>query len=165
MTPAKSSVMRATSSGAIHGFVKSPGHAMVDLGDIPGSVENRATCINNQGIIGGWCRDKFLYKACRWLKIGEAYQVTVLRHNEIFTGLTMPDIWWAKKYHAMVKTPGGLVDLGPLPGGSQSTATGINNANTIVGFSLDRLLNPHRLLLALLQWLIFDGDIPVWGHQ
>ena len=42
----------------------------------------------------------------------------------------------------MVKTPGGLVDLNTLPGGSQSTATGINHANTIVGFSLDSSYTP-----------------------
>ena len=112
---------------------------MVDLGDIPGSVENRATCINNQGIIGGWCRDKvFQYKACRWLKIGEAYRVTVLLDNATFYGINDAGYLVGKdKYQgAIVKTPGGFVGLGPMLGGSQSIATGINSANTIVGFSL-----------------------------
>lgn len=130
----------ATSSGAIHGFVKSPGHAMVDLGDIPGSAENRASCINNQGTIGGWCRDRvFVYKACEWLKIGDVYQSTVLLDDASFYGINDAGYLVGKtKYPrgAIVKTPGGFVSLPPILGEIEATATGINSANTLVGFSL-----------------------------
>lgn len=64
-------------NGATHAFVKSPGQAMVDLGNIPGSTENRAACINNQGIIGGWYRDSsFINHGCEWIKVGDVYQRT-----------------------------------------------------------------------------------------
>lgn len=129
-------------NGATHAFVKSPGQAMVDLGNIPDSTENRAACINNQGIIGGWYRDKslgyFVYHGCEWLKVGDVYQLTVLPETiRSVYGINEAGYLVGGEYHAMVKTPGGLVDLNTLSGGSQSTATGINRANTIVGFSLD----------------------------
>jgi len=122
---------------ATHAFVKSPGQAMVDLGKIPGSTENRATCINNQGIIGGWYRDSsFIYRACTWEKVGDVYQMTVLPETiRSVYGINDAGYLVGGEYHAMVvKPPGDPVDLEPLAGGSQSTATGINSANTIVGF-------------------------------
>ncbi len=133
-----------TAGGAIHAFVKSPGQNMVDLGNIPGSTENRAACINSQGIIGGWYRDNaFVYHACEWMKIGDVYQLTVLPEDiRSVYGINAAGYLVGGEYHAMVKTPGNLVDLGTLPGGSQSTATGINDANTIVGFSLDSGYTP-----------------------
>lgn len=135
-----------TVSGATHAFVKSPGQAMQDLGAIiPDSNENRATCINNQGVIGGFYRDNSLvFHGCKWEKIGDDYQLTVLPDGiRSVYGINAAGYLVGGEYHAMVKTPGGLIDLGTLPGGSQSTATGINNANTIVGFSLDSGYNPQ----------------------
>ncbi|MCX5889214.1 MAG: hypothetical protein NTY36_07160 [Deltaproteobacteria bacterium] len=122
---------------ATHAFVKSPGQAMVDLGNIPGSTENRASCINNQGIIGGWYRDSsFVYHACEWVKNGDVYQLTVLPETiRSVYGINEAGYLVGGEYHAMVvKPPGDPVDLEPLSDGSQSTATGINSANTIVGF-------------------------------
>jgi probable HAF family extracellular repeat protein len=132
---------------ATHAFVKSPGQAMVDLGNIPGSTENRASCINNQGIIGGWYRDKpadfFVYHGCEWIKVGDVYQLTTLPETiRSVYGINDAGYLVGGEFHAMVKTPEDLVDLGTLAGGSQSTATGINSANTIVGFSLDSSYTP-----------------------
>jgi probable HAF family extracellular repeat protein len=132
---------------ATHAFVKSPGQDMVDLGNIPDSTENRAACINNQGIIGGWYRDRslgyFVYHGCEWLKVGDVYQRTDMDETmRSVYGINDAGYLVGGEYHAMVKTPEGLVDLNTLPGGSQSTATGINRANTIVGFSLDSSFTP-----------------------
>jgi probable HAF family extracellular repeat protein len=126
---------------ASHAFVKSPGQAMVDLGIISGSTESRAACINNQGIIGGWYSEHslgyFVYHGCEWLKVGDAYQRTDMDETmRSVYGINDAGYLVGGEYHAMVKTPEGFVDLLTLPGGSQSTATGINRANTIVGFSL-----------------------------
>ena len=132
---------------ATHAFVKSPGQDMVDLGIIPGSTESRAACINNQGIIGGWYRDSsleyFVYHGCEWLKVGDVYQRTDMDETmRSVYGINDAGYLVGGEYHAMVKTPEGLVDLLTLPGGSQSTATGINRANTIVGFSLNSSSTP-----------------------
>jgi probable HAF family extracellular repeat protein len=125
-------------NGPIHAFVKSPGQDMVDLGIIPGSTESRAACINNQGIIGGWYRDSSsVYHGCEWLKVGDVYQRTDMDETmRSVYGINDAGYLVGGEYHAMVKTPEGFVDLGTLLGSSQSTATGINRANTIVGFSL-----------------------------
>jgi probable HAF family extracellular repeat protein len=122
---------------ATHAFVKSPGQAMQDLGNIPGSTENRASCINNQGIIGGWYRDSsFVYHGCEWIKVGDVYQLTTLPETiRSVYGINDAGYLVGGEFHAMVKTPGDLVDLETRPGSAQSTATGINHANTIVGFS------------------------------
>jgi probable HAF family extracellular repeat protein len=132
-----------TSGGARHAFVKSPGQAMVDLGDIPGSTESHATGINHNGIIGGWYRDSGGDHACAWSKIGGIYQRTDLGVGTASAVYGVNEagylVGYFSGYHACVFPPGGGAphDLGALPGQPNSLALGINSARTIVGYSAD----------------------------
>jgi probable HAF family extracellular repeat protein len=132
-----------TAGGVKHAFVKSPGQTMVDLGlIIPGSGESRARCINNSGVIGGFFNITG-YHACVWVPSSGGYLWTSLGgdNSEVYgmndtavVGLAYIDIY----SHAYVKPQGGEGhDLGIPTGYIESRATGINNANTIVGYLSD----------------------------
>ena len=81
---------------------------MVDLEISPaGTEEPCPTCINNQGIIGGWYRDSsFVYHACEWMKVGDVYQRTDLNETiRSVYGINDAGYLVGGEFHAMVKTP------------------------------------------------------------
>jgi probable HAF family extracellular repeat protein len=130
--------------GVIHAFVKSPGQAMVDLnlGLPPGSGEGRAKCINNSGVVGGYFHDGTGNHACVWVPSGGQYLWSSLGGinsqisdiNDAGDVAGMSDV--LGNSHAYVKPKGGTgQDLGMLPGDFGSWARGINNSQTIVGYS------------------------------
>jgi len=132
--------------GALHAFVKSPGQAMVDLGNIPGSTESHAPGINNSGVIGGTYLDNLGAHACKWLPLGGGiYQFRSLDyaggsavHGINDAGYLVGNARVSGFFHAYILPPGGNPqDLGMLSGHLSSFATGINRTNTIVGFSYD----------------------------
>jgi probable HAF family extracellular repeat protein len=135
-----------TAGGVKHAFVKSPGQDMVDLGlIIPGSVESRARCINHSGIIGGYYSNSLTgYNAVLWSLVMGAYQWTGLGGNnsEVLGSNNagyLAGLGYVGLYsHAYVKPPSGEpLDLGIPSGYIESRATGINNANTVVGYLSD----------------------------
>jgi probable HAF family extracellular repeat protein len=134
-----------TSGGVKHAFVKSPGQAMVDLGlIIPGSDESRARCINNSGVIGGFFSNNPTGdNACVWVPSSEGYLWTSLGGDNSrgfgINDTTVVGLAYIGGYsHAYVKPQGGEgQDLGIPTGYIESRATGINNANTIVGYLSD----------------------------
>ena len=131
-----------TAGGVKHAFVKSPGQAIVDLGlIIPGSDESRARCINRSGIIGGFYSNSSTGEhAVEWSQFMGMYQWAGLGgDNSEVCGINDAGTLVGLEYigdfsHAYVKPQGGAgQDLGIPPGYIQSQATGINNANIIVG--------------------------------
>jgi probable HAF family extracellular repeat protein len=132
-----------TAGGVQHAFVKSPGQAMVDLGSIiPGSSESYALCISKLGIIGGYYNDTSGDHAVEWSQFMGMYQYAslggtdsqVLGINDAGDVAGIATVAWY--LHAHVQPQGGTSqDLGMLPGDIASNARGINNSQTIVGYS------------------------------
>jgi probable HAF family extracellular repeat protein len=134
-----------TAGGIKHAFLKSPGQAMVDLGlIIPGSNQSRARGINNSGVIGGFFSTNLTgNNACVWVPSIGGYLWTSLGGNnsEVYgiNDTTVVGLAYIGGYsHAYVRPQDGTgQDLGIPPGYIESRATGINQANTIVGYLLD----------------------------
>jgi probable HAF family extracellular repeat protein len=135
-----------TATGALQAFVKSPGQAMLGLPLFGGTIKSHAAGINHSGLISGWYEEVYTH-ACKW-EPGPPYTVVNpdLSGDSVWayglndagylvgTGLGGPN----NNYHAQVFLPGGgKQDLGTLDGHTTSGARGINQANTIVGFSED----------------------------
>jgi probable HAF family extracellular repeat protein len=134
-----------TAGGSLHAFVRSPGQAMVDLGNIPGSTESLASCINSSGVVGGNYQSGSSY-ACFWRPEGGGYSIQPLGVNVRQVGGINDDGYLVGAAlfpggdHGFVKPPGPappLQDLNTLPGHLGSRATGINSSRTIVGSSYD----------------------------
>ncbi len=130
-----------TAGGARHAFIKSPGQSMQELPLFTGTTENRATCINLSGLIGGWY-DNGNNHACKWqLLPGPIYQVIDLGGSSVYglndAGFCVGYVNSTTNYACVVPPGGSPQDLGKLPGHVSSYANGINNANTIVGTSND----------------------------
>jgi probable HAF family extracellular repeat protein len=134
-----------TSEGAKHAFVKSPGKNMLNLGLIgPGSDASQARGINNSGVIGGYFHDGTGDHAVRWSPIMGVYQWVALGgENSQVLGINdagaLVGLGYIGDYsHAyVVPQGGGPYDLGVPEGYIESRATGINQANTIVGYLSD----------------------------
>jgi probable HAF family extracellular repeat protein len=136
-----------TASGARHAFFKSPGHAMVDLGNIPDSTESHASCINNNGLIGGYYHSNSTGDhSCQWSKFYNVYEFEDLGgpHNFFYginaDGFVVGSAVIDGGQRGVVRLLGGFFsyqNLGALPGALGSEARGINNSGTIVGYSYD----------------------------
>jgi probable HAF family extracellular repeat protein len=134
-----------TAGGVKHAFVKSPGQAMVDLGlVIPGSGDSYARGISTSGIIGGYYSDAAGDHAVIWSQFMGMYQYASLggTDSQVFgmndAGTAAGIGRTSGALHAYVKPLGGTaLDLGLPSGYTGSYATGINNADTVVGFLYD----------------------------
>ena len=133
-------------TGDLQAFVKSPGQTMQGLPLFSGTTRSHATGINHSGLISGWYEDEFTH-ACKWEPSpGPNYQVSHLGDDNSIRAYALNDagclvgagVGSNSHYNAQVFLPGGVKqDLGTLPGHTTSWAIGINQANTIVGFSED----------------------------
>lgn len=147
-----------TAGGARHAFIKSPGQSMQELPLFPGTTENRATCINRSGLIGGWY-DNGNNHACKWeLLPGPIYQVIDVGGSSVYglndAGFCVGYVNSTTNYACVVPPGGSAQDLGKLSGHVASYANAINNANTIVGTSNDSGNIPTAC-----SWSYFGG---VW---
>lgn len=135
-----------TSAHTLHALVKSPGQAMQDLGAlISGSSESHVRCINQTGTIAGYYADSnYTRVACLWVLSGGQYQAQPLPgslgpsevHGINAAGYAVGIGDSGNGWNAHVRTPAGTItDLGTISGDYWSEATGINDANTIVGNS------------------------------
>lgn len=122
--------------GDSHAFLYSGGK-MSDLGTLPGEdISSRATAINGKGQVTGFSdgnanRHAFLYSNGTMTDLGGGLngpEPQAINNNGQIVGIQNED--------AFFYSNGKFTDLGGLPGTTtRSTATGINDAGTVVGWT------------------------------
>lgn len=120
-------------------------HRITDLGTF-GGEDSIVMAINDSGQMAGSYgtdsradyagRVAFLYSGGKVLKLGSFGGKVTIATDLNNVGHVVGHSQSARgEYHAFIYSGGPLVDLGTLPGGSQSFAYGINNSGQVVGAS------------------------------
>ncbi|MGD9721483.1 MAG: hypothetical protein AB7O59_09760 [Pirellulales bacterium] len=140
-----------TLTGAIHPFRFSSG-VMQDLGTTLASATGRAWGINASGQIAGDAYPTGVVRAAVYEGGGIQYLGSLggpfstaggINENGVIVGSSTVE---SGPYHAFQYSGGVMLDLGTLPGGSESFGLGINSSGQSVGFSNGDGFSQHGFL-------------------
>jgi len=146
-------------------------YSITDLGTFPGGTVSQGEAVNQHGLVAGYARNEaynahgFLWTAAQGLRtlpsIPPQSNFAIAQAINCF-GETAgySDYDELENEHAVIWIGQTLVDLGTLPGGTISEATGINDDRHVTGFSDGTDISPHAFVWNSTQGMEDLGTLP-----